>query len=322
MPFLTTLVGLVALQGGWKPYPIGSGFLAAFPSAPERMKETEKENGNDSEIWAADHPAGHILLGSILDVEPEPDAEDQQSDFLSAILDGAVEDEKLLIQRDVVFEGWPGVEYASVDEEGTHSFGRFVLVKDQLVSLLAVGDTMKTEVPAKKFYESLRLPASAGKGRLSKAGPSWESYPIGETGISMNFPRKPEVGKNPKLSPVPGTEGIVVGAEFLNRSFTVSYAEAPVTGGPATGAAGEEILKKANQAYATVFNAGPLTTVRGKVAGQDSWRSTFTSKNGMVFARIESFRTSKWIVRATAFVPKCLAKSPEIDAFFTSATLR
>jgi hypothetical protein len=317
MPLLTTLVGLVVLQGAWKPYPIGSGFLAAFPSAPERMKEVEKENGNDSKIWAADHPAGHILLGSILDVETEPSAEDQQSDFLSEVLDGAVEDDKLLIQRDVVFEGWPGVEYASVDKEGMHSFGRFVLVKDQLVSLLAVGDTMKTEVPAKKFYESLRLPASVGKGRLSKAGPSWESYPIGETGISMNFPRKPEVGKNPKLSPVPGRDGIVVGAEFLNRSFIVSYAEAP-----ASGIAGEEILKKANEANAAVFNAGPITTVPSKVAGQDSWKSTFTSKNGVVFARIESFRTGKWIVRATAFAPKCLAKSPEIDAFFTSATIK
>lgn len=320
MPVLTSLIGLLALQGAWKTYPLGPGFRVDMPNPPQAISNGGVKVDAGAGSWFSLHQERNSV---VFGYEPLKKGETTSSDeILRNSLYGVIDSFKgrLTAQRDLVLDGWPGVEFRVSNGDGMHAIGRTYVLKEGIVFLqMASLSATALNAPSTKFFASLKLPAAAGKGPVKVAGPEFKPYPLGTTGITVDFPKVPKA----EDIDLPGTPKRTMrrhSAEYMNRAFVAATMEIP-----------QEMLETLDQEkldqLVSAMHADLVRSLNGanaqngpaKLGDRDTLRTTFDIGNGKGYARAETLVLGHRTVTLFVVVPAPLAKSPEIDTFFASA---
>lgn len=320
MPLLLPFVALIAVQGAWKPFSFGPGLSVDLPEAPTAMSTNGEKVEPGSGVWACIHQGrssvvvGYFPLGKEGFTAP-PD------EILRNTIAGTMDSSRgrITAQRDLLFAGWPGVEYRFSNAEGYGGFVRSYIVKDAIVSLSMFGNSAAAlTAPSTKLFASLKLPPAIGKGSLKVAGPEFKPYPIGPTGLTVNLPKPPKT-EDIDLPGAPKRTLHRFAADYMNRAYVVSYMDLPDE-------ALDDMDPEKLDALLEAIHADILRSFRGdnpqtgpgKSAGRDVLRTTCAPGNGAGYGRIESFVLGKRVVVLLAVAPTPFAKAPEIEGFFNS----
>lgn len=322
MPLLPALLSFVALQGAWKTYTLGPGFQVDMPTPPQANSSGGRDMGKDGGVWVSMHQARNTVVFGYEGIKPnEPTPPDI---ILRNAVMGATDGmrAKLTAQRDILLEGWPGVEFRVSNAEGLYGIGRTYIVPGGIAQLIVAGTSEKAlDAPATKYFASLKLPAAIGKGALKIAGPEFKPHPIPRTSLKINFPKPPKE----ETSEFPGPPKMTMyrhTADYMNRMFMVMTMELPEETMNTMDPEGLEAFF--GQLHdSTVEAAGGIKaqTAPGKLGEREVRRTTFWPANGLGYCRLDSFIVGRRVFVLVAAVPAPLSKSPEIDAFFNSAQL-
>lgn len=320
MPFISALAGLVVLQGAWKTYPLGPGFSLDFPTPPQAVSNGGQKTEPGAGTWLAIHQERNSV---VFGYEPLRKGETAPADeILRNSLYGVIDSFKgrLTAQRDLVLNGWPGVEFRVSNGDGMHAVGRTYVLKEGIAFLQMASLSSKAlDAPSTKFFASFKLPTQLEKGPLQKAGPEFKPYPLGSTGVTVAFPKSPKV----EDVDLPGRPKRVMhrhSAEYTNRAFVAATMDIP-----------QEMLDTLDQEkldqLVSAMHADLVRSLNGtnvqngpaKLADRDVLRSTFDIGNGRGYARAETLVLGHRAVTFFVVVPAPLAKAPEIETFFASA---
>jgi hypothetical protein len=299
----------------WKPSSIGSGIRVDFPVPPERQTVEDEDLGIKVDAWQAVHQ-GKILFSAVHQVIPSrltgpPD------EWLAESQNSALEGDTLTAQKDILINGWPGLAFRARTAGGGIILGHAVVVKERLVILRVQGPSSSVDAPANRFFTSLRLPSSLGRGSQVTAGPLWQRHSLSASRISAEFPTPP--------GDILTAEGIkrVATARYGNRVFNVFYDQHPAATPGESMSPGQAIdaLKRTNEeAVASFGGQKPQSRLIDTPDGK-RWRTTFVNAEGTYFGQSDTFSLHGRTIRLMAVVPLCLAKSPELDRFFSSVKI-
>jgi hypothetical protein len=228
---------------------------------------------------------------------------------------------KMVAEKDLLLDGWPGTEYRMSNPQGFTGIGRTYVVNDSVITLyITSGDARALDVPAKKVFSSFRLPRKAGKGPLSVVGPVFKPFAVGKTGVTVDLPSPPEEEKNEMDGPYMRTAYRYM-SKYVTRTYAVGYfdLEQEITD-DLKPAEMEDVLHSLHQSLADGIepNIKGVKATAAKLMGRDSLQSKFAVDEGRAKARIETVKIGPRIFFFMAVATPPWAKSAEFEKFFQS----
>jgi len=138
------------------------------------------------------------------------------------IRDGAKPDDQSVStgERDLLLSGWPGIELEGKREDGTAYSARVFLVGNRVVRVICQYPSASKGTAVDEFIDSLQI---TPHGSTIVAGPDLRRFPLGDSGFSALFPRKPDTSSAPFGS---GSSAILMHtflADYAIRNFLVDY---------------------------------------------------------------------------------------------------
>lgn len=318
MPLVALLLAQAAAQAVWKPYPFG-GFSLALPSAPA---ETKVPNAPaTSKFWNALHNDRNALMIGVTTLDQKdlsaPDV------VLAGVLAGMLHKQHATLtgQTDVVKNGWPGLEvrWSLGDVSGV---SEILLVGTKVFQFGAMGDSKTAiEAPYAKMAASLKLPADAGKGPQTTAGPAFVRFPLGKSGASVEFPASPQSEDAPIGNP-PGSNTLHrFSAGYGNRVYVGAYTEIPSEQqAKVMDQSIPELLKKLNDDAARSMNLEGATSSDSRLDGTYALRTVGTVADRAA-VRIEAAVRDGKVYSFISVVPKAWKDNSEVKRYFDSVKL-
>jgi hypothetical protein len=132
---------------------------------------------------------------------------------------------KMVGQRDLVLQGWPGLATTLRSADGLTMAVRTFRTQDLVIQFGGMFLTARGRPPKlDRFLNSLKLPE---QGELKEPGAALTRYPLGESGLSALFPEAPQMeeiamGNRTKTVPM-----FAYKAEYARRAFSVAYLDIP-----------------------------------------------------------------------------------------------
>lgn len=275
MPLVATLL----FAATWKTYPLG-GVILQLPGPPRTVA-----NEYDTRVWATE--TENLGETVVLTSSPMTPFDSPPLTLAMTVQGGAGGYRgKLVAQRDLVLNGWPGIE-GRVESEGmpTARIQAF-RVKDRLFVVLSTLDEKSND----RIFGSIALAARFGKGPQGQAGPVWRRAALG--GLSVELPDEATV------------EADRLTGSYANRAYTLSVSKLDP--------------KRANLAALEANGAKAGKTEAGILGDAASERAEGSAVEGKMTFRAESATVDGRTVTLTAFVPTSLRDAPEVKRFFGS----
>ena len=295
----------------WHSFPIGAGFTAEFPGAPQRADPGDVPDMKDVELRLYGGVEGSfVALKAKL-----KQAGVQREVWEAGNIDGAVggEFDRLLDQREFLIDGWPAFDITVRKDNSTSVASRCVKVDSVVVQILTTFGGTRTK-SVDRFLDSLTVPSTLGKGPLTTIGPVFKDYPVGDSGITARFPHAPELEVSGDEK---GKAHFTRYATFyVNRDFEVGYGTLPTAldlkeHPPA------EVLEAFSSNLVSAMDGSILKKERGPAGGDESLWCELDLKHGKR-ARVGIVLHGHTIACAVASGPKLFADSPEFSDFVHS----
>jgi hypothetical protein len=316
MPIIAPLVAIVALQGAWKPYTLRPGIRVNLPAKPvEQPRDPEAPTFSN---WVSSHQGWNTLLVTHGTFPEDGTRLDQ---ILQGLLLGLQEGGKgkIVMQKDLMLNGWPGVETRHEMEDETYLICRSYAMPGQCATFTIGGPfDEKLNAPAAKFFASIKLPPKVGQGPLKVAGPEFKPYTVGDTGVSIEFPNPPTLQNHD----VPGIHKRKMSqyiSTYVNRIFSIGHTD--LEEDEVASMSPDEIaetLRQTHEQFARGLGVKSVKPVASKFAGRESFRSTYAVPKIFAQARVETVMIGRRAFFAMSLTPPVLAKSPEVEKFFAS----
>jgi len=301
----------------WKPYTLAPGSTLDLPTPPKESKSQKK--GPDARVWTAVHSERTVIV-----VAYEPvaaDSHESPDQVLANAIAGQVTGSHgtLLSQRDILFQGWPGVEIGAGVQGGMFARTRIYALSNAILELTVVGDTTGVVVPpADRLFGSLKLTSSIGSGPYKTPGPQFKRYGIGN-GASAEFPSSPQI-EDVDLPPNPISRAMQrYAAPYGNRMFMVGKIEIPADQQKSmTPARTMEVLQQLNQAAMTSLGISDEKSKKIRIGTDAALSTTGTFEDGKQTASEIGFLRGSRLYLFLCWRPTALQDSPEVDRFLNS----
>jgi hypothetical protein len=302
----------------WRTIPLAKGFSVDSPAPLPQVKHLV-ENGEDATYWGALH--GQAVLtafASTLDLKAFPGI--LPDEILANSAQGFLDSGNCKIkgEKDLLFNGWPGVEIDCVSDNGIHARYRCYSVGASLYGATVTWSGNNAEpADTSRFLESMCLPARAGHGTQKTAGPAFAPISIAGARITINLPKKPEIHDDVLGSKEMPLKLTRMAASYLNRHYACLYVDMPP----------EEVesLPEHEQEAMEAINAQIIAGAKGASPHSSSYRlgkqnvySCRAKVQGSLAIRVDTFAKGSRIFAVMAVAPEVMMDSAEIKAFFTS----
>jgi hypothetical protein len=314
--FLAALaLGMIGQKPSKAPtqYQFAPGFFVTLPAAPNKLP------AEGTKVWQVKVPGQGVYIIGAFSVK-EKGKQPPTDQLLAAMAAGTVSSSggRVVEQRDLVLQGWPGLEIKIRSAEGGFtSWTRNYVVKEMGFQVCAVSVRPDGQMPGMKaVFDSVRLPG--GVGPVKVAGPEFLPFTFPDTGVSVMLPGTPKTS----LEPMPGNPyGLslhVATTDYGNRTYFFAYEDVP-------DAAKEEVTPERLPQTLDGMNQEMIAGVKGKLVK----RSTYTLHGISIksaeftapedgYGRVASFYSEGRIYILLVTVPGALKGAPELATFFGS----
>ncbi|MFI5386309.1 MAG: hypothetical protein ACHQ50_09335 [Fimbriimonadales bacterium] len=309
----------------WKTIVLPGGYSV---DAPCELVEVSKGLGEETmpagcRMWLGlDSGAAYtVLVGKM---SPEETAKTAPDRVLSNVVFGMLESRvkgEIRAQRDILFNGWPGIEVEVVGNPSLRAKTRTFVIRDTILQLAAIWkEPGFAPAGLSRFLDSMLIPKSAGRGPQQSAGPSFTICSLPEGKISVRLPSKPERTVHTFGSQDhPGTM-IRFEADYGNRMYICAYFDLPDE-------AMADLADHERDLLQTV-NGNAIEAAKGK--GQhdvtyDFEKHTVLSSTAKLagggLARVDSFVRDNRVYLLMVEAPEPLMQTDEVKLFFSSIKL-
>lgn len=309
----------VLAQTAWKPYTLPGGMQVELPSPPKVAEEQTKALENGGRIWYSMHQGTNAVVVAWIPL-PKNDktpADEVLANMVAGNLAGA--DAQLTGQKDIVRQGWPGLE-AELKLESGFALSQVFVTPEAMFQVGVFGPTMKAiEPPARKAFASIRLPKP--EGTMTKPGPRFESVSLGTSGVTLEMPGKPKEEKMPlgKAGEL-GVNRFTV--NYGNRSYIAAYVDVPDEQlNSLTPDNTERLLQEMNADVVRSLKGQDAKSSKGEISGASTLRTTFVIGGGQGRGRVETLLHGTRLLTFMTLVPTPLADAVEVRRFFSSVQL-
>lgn len=269
----------------------------------------------DTKLWAFfDGHAAYLAM--IWTASSKEDLEDPPDQALAAAIAGlgsSMEKPMIKSQRDILVNGWPGLEDLIVSEGKQATLVRvFYLGKQGIMMGVSYVPTHGRPATSDVFFSSLKITPVTASGPLKTAGPTFEPLQPKGADFTIGMPSKAETSQDMGSSGATLYEFL---ARYGNRTYMTGYLDFPVSmeARAAVAAARHDCLYAAK--------AKVLKEAEDVKRGEQTFSTMdFTAPNGMG-GRLDITTREHRVYVMLMLYPVGHAGSPDIDAFFSSFKL-
>ncbi|HVT11593.1 MAG TPA: hypothetical protein VHE55_04955 [Fimbriimonadaceae bacterium] len=317
---LLILLATQAKSDPWKTAFLPGGYSIQAPGPVKSMdKLTEMPPGTRGWMVLAD-AIYTVALDATVDLKEAP-----ADQILAANVNEAVGKTGTLTgEKDLILNGWPGIEAEFVSDDAFHGRVRAYVVGS---TVFMAGVQWEKDEPAAnvtRFLGSMMTPDKAGRGPLKHAGPDFAEYKLEGTALTVRLPGKPEKSEYQIGTPDHPNKGIRFEADYGNRIFSCIYSDIPKDAdeaGQVLADHEEEVRQQLNDEF---MGAVPAAKERHDATydfeGHKVLSSTAKVKQGFR-VRIDSLLVDRRIYALISVCPQALSESDEIKGFFKSIKL-
>jgi hypothetical protein len=225
----------------------------------------------------------------------------------------------LTAQRDMVLNGWEGLEFQGSTPSGT-VWGRVFRVDHSLVELAIGVAGTKFPFGSRKFLDSLQLPKGVPNGPHNTVGPTFTIYPLAELELQASFPKKPTrdsmlYGSGDNAIPL-----VRYQAAYGDRLFVVVGFNVPSQAlGRVTPDQIDALLSEAASGIAKSLNMNILKQKKSEIGGTRGLSAELTGYD--FAARVQATYVNGRVKVAFALAPQAIYPSEEIEKFFGSISV-
>lgn len=323
-PVLVWLVlgSLSARQPGtWTSHKSADGLTFAVPASakPIDLGRPEDSNGERTETQAYIDGTTTFLATF---TTKKPDASDKATpdqalaDFFAGFA-SHVEPFVVRQQRDLLLQGWPGLEDLVVSRGKSAVWSRIYLVGTTSACLVcgypATGGRPDS---AEKFLQSLVIP-KASIGPATKAGPTFAPFTPEGAGFTVGMPHTAKVEELPSG----GTILHRYTARYGNRSYSASYMALPPEFSKLSGAQQTSALTVLLDHAVTGLDAKPVGTPKSVVHDGLSFLGVDCRTDDGIAGRVEAAMHGGKGYALVAVYPLGHSGAPDLTEFFASFQL-
>ena len=319
MAFVPTFGPAAVDQSKWSLYALG-GFSVALPSQPDLQTGPNIPAGYRA--WSATDGTSPYVF-SLTEVKAE-DAKAAPDALLAQCVAGILSSGKGLItgERDILFDGWPGVEIRYRQAANLEGRLQAFVVKNHIVNLVVTHPLGSAEPDsATRFFSSVKLPSDVEKGALTQPGPELAKFDLDGSGFSAKVPKGVRSGPI-KIGDGPtAVEMHRFATAYLNRVYMGVVIDPPAnaskdldndtTGKPA---------QAVNASIASLFGQTVTKTDSKDTSLGKDWTADFELGHALV-GHLETYIRNNHTYSLLAIVPASLMQSDEVKGFFESVTL-
>lgn len=289
------------------------GFSLVAP-APVKRADSEPGTPKGARYWSAATAEGGfaIYVQTLSEAEVASTPPDQ---VLAAMAAGLIQSGRIESQRDLVLNGWPGIEVEYSEATLKGRFRGYAVGKNLFGAVALWSKDAKEPNAVKPYLDSMSMSAKLGRGPQKKAGPDLGLYKLEGAGMSVKLPALPvrsETHFGPRQILM-----IRFASRYGNRSFVAMYADLPEEPGQEIAGHEREIL---DAVTAEMIEASKGSARQDRVMTRGSVEVLSTTAqiapNGSL--RIDSFFKGKRLYSLLAVGPTGYATSDEVKEIFDS----
>jgi len=316
----TTAVSAQAAPPKWALFALG-GYSIACPAPPESPAGQKPADGFRQWVVAQGSSSFVFSLTRVVPqgATPLPPPEV----LLRQCVNGLVSSSKgtILAERDLLLDGWIGVEIRYRTEAAAEVQLRAYSINDQIVNMIVTHPSGAVPPDGlSRYFDSIQLPSDVGKGKFLQPGPKIAKFDMESSGFSVKVPPgvRSEIVKGSETGSV---EMHRFAAVYLNRVYMGFVVDPPPNAkldldNDATG--------KAAQAINSTI-AGMLQQVPAKTGSRDTplgkaWTMDFDAGHGLS-GHAETYVRNNHTYSVLAVVPSSMMTVDEVKGFFDSVAL-
>ncbi len=309
---LASLAFLALSQTAWKPYTLG-GFGIQLPSPPV---DASLPSVKDTRSWRSMHNKLNAIVFGISTIN-DPKALENPDQILAASVAGtsASDPGELVSEKDILVDGWPGVDYLIHSDTGIFYNVRSMIIGDKMVQILVTGfSEAAVKPPLTRATASFTL-GSTAKGPQTVAGPSFLRQTLGASGAVIDLPRPPKEESAPFNDKVP----MILhrfSSFYENRDYLVVYADIPDAASAKEGDF-DQLIQGANDSLVDTVHGTPTPSTDIVLDGSPGIR-TIAKIGDAGLIRIETTIYKDRLYSLVSVAPACCKDSAEIKRFFAS----
>lgn len=328
MAILSILVLLAsqAKTDPWRPVFLPGGFSVQCPGPVKRIVPGDGEEpmppGFQGWMVLYKNAIFAITLGTTQETKQTP-PDQTLSTAQFGLLEG---DGTITAQKDILLNGWTGVEFDFSYETGVHGRSRAYVVGGSIVQAAVEWTDAEPAADVSRFLGSMMTPDKAGRGPFKHAGPDLADYKLEGARLTVRLPAKPAKSEIAIGTPeIPG-KLFRFTAAYGNRQYLCVYTDMPkeltdlIEPGQEPADHEEEMLQDVNDSAMTSMTPHgrhDMTYFLGKHKVLSS--TAKMGHGGMV--RVDSFRDGTRIYSLMALIPEVLGETDEVKGFFKSMKL-
>ena len=302
----------------WSLFALG-GYSIACPSAPQ--SPAGQKPADLFRQWTVVEGSSSFVF-SLTRIGQEAATTSPEA-LLRQCVNGLVSSSKgtIITERDLLLDGWMGVEIRYRTETGAEVQLRAFDVKDQIVNMIVTHPS--GAVPPDglvRYFDSIQMPSDVGKGALLQAGPKIAKFDLETSGFSVKVPP----GVRSEIVKGNDTGSVVMhrfASVYLNRLYMGFVVDPPPN---AKLDLDNDTTGKAAQAINATI-AGMLQQVPAKTGSRDTplgkaWTMDFDAGHGLS-GHAETYVRNNHTYSILAVVPTSMSAVDEVKGFFDSVAL-
>lgn len=310
----------------WKPAFLPGGFSIQCPGPVKRIVPGDGDEpmppGYQGWMVSYKDAVFAITLGTTQEIKQNP-----PDQLLAGTEFGLLEgDGTITAQKDILLNGWTGVEFDFSFPSGVHGTSRAYVVGGSIVQAAVEWPGAEPAADVSRFLGSMMTPDKAGRGPYKHAGPDLADYKLEGAKLTVRLPAKPARSEVQIGTPeIPG-KLIRFTASYGNRQYLCVYTDMPtelidlIEPGQEPADHEEEMLQDVNDSAMTTMTPHgrhDLTYLLGKHKVLSS--TAKMAHGGMV--RVDSFVDGTRVYSLMSLTPEVLGETDEVKGFFKSMKL-
>jgi hypothetical protein len=316
---------VLLLQGAqkesWKPFFMPGGYSVQAPAPMKAIDRAllDTPTHPESRYWVGITSAAVYVTA--LEVVYEKDLKDAPPMRALAMFVGGVLEPKgvLRSQRDILLNGWPGLEIEYTDGADRSRFRAYVLGNTIFQAGVGWPDGKPAPAEADRFLSSMLTPDKLGRGPQKTVGPEFAVHELPGGKISLRLPGTPDTSHVETQWP---TAKVVVTrhvAGYGDRVFSCAYLDVPDEAIQELVDDEDAILEKLTDEMLSA------TPAKGRKLAKRTMGKinvlTATAKIKYLTMRADTFRRGNRIYTVYMVAPEFLVNGDEGKAFFDSIKL-